>query len=115
LILAILFGLGVGYFVTQNTAPVTVQFGATTLENVPLYMVAVGSLLIGLGIAWLLYAARAASSSISRYGEHRASRRAAGERADLGERVRRLEAENEHLRTAHAVEPELPNHHVRHS
>jgi uncharacterized integral membrane protein len=54
LIIAVMLGLVIGYFATQNTTPVTIHFGRYVLEEVPLYLAAVGSLLIGLFIAWTL-------------------------------------------------------------
>ena len=58
ILLAVIFGLGVGYFATENTAPVALRFGDFVVENVPLYLVAVGSLLAGLVIAWIFYITR---------------------------------------------------------
>ena len=58
ILLAVIFGLGVGYFATENTAPVALRFGEFVVENVPLYLVAVGSLLAGLVFAWIFYLTR---------------------------------------------------------
>src|ERR1043166_6586406 len=64
LLIAVVFGAAVGYFATQNTIPVTVRIAEYAIEEVPLYLVVIGSLLIGLFVAWILYVARSVSSSI---------------------------------------------------
>ena len=70
LLIAILFGLGIGYFATENTTPVTIRLADYALEEVPLYLVVVGSLLVGLLIAWILYIARSVSARLTIYGKN---------------------------------------------
>ncbi|HWP58474.1 MAG TPA: LapA family protein [Candidatus Acidoferrales bacterium] len=101
LILGVIFGLGIAYFATQNTTPVTIHFANYMLEQVPLYLVIVGSLFAGLLIAWILYVARCVSSRVAIYEKDTAVRRARQTAADLEQRVRELEAENERLKRAH--------------
>jgi len=55
LLVGIIFGLAIGYFATQNTTLVTIQVAQYAFEEVPLYLVIVGSLFVGLFIAWILY------------------------------------------------------------
>ena len=90
--LAVIFGLGVGYFATENTTPVALRFGEFVVENVPLYLVAVGSLLAGLIIAWLFYLARSVTGSMTTFSKARDTNTTI-ERgmADLDYRVRELE------------------------
>jgi uncharacterized integral membrane protein len=99
LLIAVIFGLAFGYFATQNTAPVTIRIADFALEGVPLYLVAVGSLLLGLFIAWILYVARSVSSTVTIYRKNHAMRRAEHTAADLEQRVHDLEVENERLKT----------------
>ena len=98
IIFAIVFGLAIGYFAIQNTLPVTIQFGAYVVENLPLYVVVIGSLILGLLIGWLFYAARTVSEWTVR-GETRGSRWSRRTVVERDERLRDLEAENARLRT----------------
>jgi cell shape-determining protein MreC len=99
LLIAVVFGAAVGYFATQNTLPVTIQVANYALEDVPVYLVVVGSLLIGLFIAWILYVARSVSSTLAIRGKNTEVRRAKQDIAELENRVQELEVENARLRT----------------
>jgi uncharacterized integral membrane protein len=98
LLVAVLFGLGIGYFATENTTPVTIRLAEYALEDVPLYLVVVGSLLVGLFIAWILYIARSVSARLTIYGKDQVVRKTRRTVADLEQRVHELEAENARLR-----------------
>ena len=89
LLVGVIFGLAIGYFATQNTTPVTIRIAEYTLEEVPLYLVAMGSLFIGLFVAWILYLARTVSSRITIYGRDQAVRKARRTAADLEMRDRK--------------------------
>ncbi len=99
LLIAVVFGLAVGYFATQNTTPVTIQLNEYAWKDVPLYLVIVGSLLVGLFIAWILYVARTLSSRLAIYRRDHAVKRANRTVADLQQRVQELEVENTRLKT----------------
>jgi len=90
--LAVIFGLGVGYFATENTTPVALRFGDFVVDNVPLYLVAVGSLLAGLIIAWLFYLTRSVTNSMTVFGKARDTSTIERGMADLDYRVRELES-----------------------
>jgi uncharacterized integral membrane protein len=99
LLIAVVFGAAVGYFATQNTIPVTLRIAEYAIEEVPLYLVVIGSLLIGLFVAWILYVARSVSSSLAIRGKNTEVRRARETIAELENRVHDLEVENARLRT----------------
>ena len=90
ILLAVIFGLGVGYFATENTTAVSLRFGELVLDNVPLYLVAVGSLLAGLIIAWIFYITRSVAGSMT-FGKVRDTSTIERGMADLDYRVRELE------------------------
>ena len=92
ILLALIFGLGVGYFATENTTPVALRFGDFVVENVPLYLVAVGSMLAGLVIAWIVYLTRHVAGSMTMAGKARDTSTIERNMADLNYRVRDLEA-----------------------
>ena len=54
LILLIIFGLGVAYFATQNTGNVHILLGNYLITGIPLYILVIGSMLLGVFISWLL-------------------------------------------------------------
>jgi len=112
LFVAVLFGLAIGYFATQNTTPVTIRVAQYAFEDVPLYLIAVGSLLIGLFIAWILYFARTVSSTVTIYGKDHQVKRAKQTAAVLEHRVHELETENTRLNTntKHPFPSEPPSH-----
>jgi len=109
LLVGIIFGLAIGYFATQNTTPVTIQVAQYAFTEVPLYLVIVGSLFVGLFIAWILYFARSISSRITVYGKDQAVRKARQTAADLELRVQELQAENAQLKTDHSYPFESPH------
>ena len=87
LLVGIIFGLAIGYFATQNTTLVTIQVAQYAFEEVPLYLVIVGSLFVGLFIAWILYFAKSISSTLAIHGRDHALKRARQTTADLELRV----------------------------
>lgn len=107
LLIAVVFGLAIGYFATQNTTPVTIRVAEYTLEDVPLYLVVVGSLFVGLFIAWILYVARSVSSRVTLYGKEHAVKKAQRTVVDLEYQLHELEAENAQLRQEHPAQSEV--------
>jgi uncharacterized integral membrane protein len=106
--LSVIFGLGIGYFATQNTSPVTLHMGELVLEEVPLYLIVLGSLLVGLFIAWTFYFARTLSTTLAIYGRDSAIKKAKQVVADLEQRVRDLEAVNARLKLGGSSAAPLP-------
>jgi len=62
LLVGVIFGLAIAYFATQNTTPVTIHIAQYAFEG-PLYLVVMGSLFVGLLIAWILYFGRSVAQS----------------------------------------------------
>lgn len=108
LLIAVIFGLAVGYFATQNITPVTIRVAEYAIEEVPLYVVIVGSMLVGLLIAWILYLARSLSSTITIYGKDTEVRKARRTVVDLEHRVQELEVENARLKTKYPSPSDEP-------
>ena len=109
LLVGVIFGIAIAYFATQNTTPVTIRIAQYALEEVPLYLVIVGSLFVGLFISWILYLARAVSSKLTIYGKDHEVRRARRTAANLETRVQEFEAENAQLKTDHSYPFESPS------
>ena len=105
ILLSVCLGLVIGYFATQNTAPVSLQFGEFVLDNVPLYVVAVGSLLLGLLIAWIFSFGRTFSASFATFGSRRQGREVDHNVTALERRVRDLEVDNAQLKFKDSSRP----------
>ena len=110
LLVAVIFGGAIAYFGMQNISPVTIRLKEYVWDDVPLYLVIVGSLFVGLFIAWILYFARSVSSTLTIYGKDRAMKKAKHTVADLEHRVQELEAENARLKTTLPSPSEIPHH-----
>lgn len=98
ILLTVIFGLGIGYFATQNTAPVALRVGDFIWSDVPLYVVAVGSLLLGLFIAWIFYFARTLSATLTIAGKDREISKVRRTTSDLEQRIHDLEVTNAQLK-----------------
>jgi uncharacterized integral membrane protein len=112
LLVAVIFGVAIAYFGIQNISPVTIRFNEYVWNDVPLYLVIVGSLFVGLFIAWILYFARSVSSALTLYGKDRAMKKANHTVADLAQRVHELEAEKAQLKTTLRAPSEILHHTV---
>jgi uncharacterized integral membrane protein len=111
LLVAVISGAAIAYFGMQNISPVTIRLNDEFFwDDVPLYLVIVGSLFVGLFMAWILYFARSVSSTLTIYGKDRAMKKAKHTVADLEHRVQELEAENARLKDALPSPSEIPHH-----
>ena len=54
LIILTLFGLGMAYFATQNTGLIHLTVANFYSDGIPLYIVIIGSMLLGIFISWLI-------------------------------------------------------------
>lgn len=109
LLVAVISGIAIAYFGIQNSSPVTIRLNDYVWNDVPLYMVIVGSLLVGLFIAGILYLARSVSSKLTIYGKDRAIKKTKHTIAELEQRVRELEVENTQLKITVSCPTELPH------
>lgn len=93
LLVAIISGTAIAYFGMQNTSPVTIRLDEFVWNDVPLYLVIVGSVLVGLLMAGILYFARSVSLTLALYKNDRAMKKARNTVADLEQRIHDLEVE----------------------
>ena len=93
-----LLGLAIGYFALQNATPVSIQLGELVFSDVPVYLIAVGSLILGIFIASIFYVARTASSV---YGRHHHPTTDHKTVMALERRIHDLEIENTRLKAVH--------------
>lgn len=98
LVVTVIFGALFAIFATQNTIGVPVTIGAYSWTNVPLYIIAIASLLFGLLVAWILSIADWATNSLALHGKNQQIRTVKNE-ADKNEaRIHELEIENARLK-----------------
>jgi uncharacterized integral membrane protein len=110
LLVAVISGVAIANFGMQNISPVTIRLNEYVWDDVPLYLVIVGSLVVGLFMACSRYFARAVSSTLTIYGKDRAMKKAKHTVADLEHRVQELEAEKALLKTTPPSPSEIPLH-----
>lgn len=131
LLFTVIIGLGLAYFATQNQLPVTLKLNESIWTSVPLYIIAVGSLLFGIFISSVIHLFNRLSSSLTIQGKNSSLRNLQQEKVKLQERIAELEKENDILQnqpdakvnsTDHAVEEkdyDRPHpsifHRIRHS
>ena len=110
LLVAVIAGAAIAYFGMQNISPVTIRLNEYVWDDVPLYLVIVGSLFIGLFMAWILSFVRSVSSTLTIFGKDRAMKKAIHTVADLQQRVDELEAEKARFKTTLPSTSEIPHH-----
>ncbi len=97
LILLIVFGIIAALFAVQNTTDVVVTVLGYTFTDIPLYLVMLGSLLLGLLVSSLINLSNIISSSLTIHGKDAKIKQSKGTVADLEKRIHQLELENAKL------------------
>lgn len=122
LLLAVIIGTGFAIVATQNTTNVVIHLGNYTWSHIPLYAVAIGSLFIGLAIAFLLHIFDWAASSLNLHRKELRAHKAESTVADLQTRIHELEEQNTDLRArvhdtevARTADEASPLHRFTHS
>ena len=100
ILLSAIFGLAIAYFALQNATPVSVQIGELVFPEVPLYLIAVGSLILGIFIASIFYFARTVSA-ITLHGRHHHPAADNKTVIALERRIHDLEIENARIKATH--------------
>lgn len=99
LILIVIFGLGFGYFATQNTMPVSLYFMQYSLQGVPLYLVVLVSLAIGLLLTATIGIIKSWTAKFKISKKESELKKAEEEKTELTKRVHKLELENTKYKT----------------
>ena len=102
-------GSGLVYISKYNFTPVSVNLGVYSLSDIPLYYVIAGSLVIGLGLSYLMYIVNSISTSIKLHRKDKEIKNSKDEMLESTKRVHQLELENEKLKHEPSVEPEDTN------
>lgn len=98
LLITVVLGIVFALFATQNTAPTSIYLGSYTLENVPVYLVALIPLLIGLSVSFFIHITRVLSDSLT-ISEHKDEvKNLKRELAEITKQAHKLELENTKLK-----------------
>ena len=98
LILAVVIGLGFAFFSVQNTVGVPVQIGNNFYSSVPLYAVALGSLLLGFAVSGIMRMIDWAATGLTLHGKDNQIRKTETTVHQLQQKIHDLELENNRLR-----------------
>lgn len=98
LIIAVLVGIAFTYFAVQNATGVILQLGSYSFGPLPLYMIALGALLLGLILSWIIHLIQSASAAILISGKEHQIQDNQKTLNQLELRIHDLEAENARLR-----------------
>lgn len=94
LLLLVVFGLGMAFFATQNVLGTTITIAGNTFTGIPLYVVVIGSLLLGIFVSWLISMINAISSTLTIHGKDTALHVRDEQIAELKEKIHQLELDN---------------------
>lgn len=97
LLILIISGIGAALFATQNTQGVSITLAGYTFTDLPMYLIVLGTLLIGIVISWIISLAGSISSLLTIHGKESAIKETKKELTDLTKRIHELELENTKL------------------
>lgn len=103
LILFLIVGAAMVYLAQNNLALVTLYLGTYVFSGIPLFYIIIGSLLIGLVLAYLSYLVNSIFTAFTLRGKDKKIKQTKNEVVDLTKRVHQLELENERLKNNSAI------------
>lgn len=110
LILFLVLGSGMVYLAQNNLTLVTLHLWRYEFADIPLFYVIIGSLLTGLGLAYLGYLVNSIFTGFTLRGKDKKIKQGKSENVDLTKRIHQLELENERLKNnSTVIEPQDKN------
>ena len=109
LLLFVGFGLLFGYFATQNTALVSINFGMGSFQQIPMYVLVLAALAIGMLFATIFYIIKLFAFQLAANRMTKELAQAKKEIMDLTKANHKLELANTKLATANGEEPVDPD------
>jgi len=103
LILLLVAGAAMVYVAQNNLTEVTLHLGPYTYPDIPLFYIILGSLLSGLGLAYLVSLVTSIFTGFTIRGKDKKIKQLKGEIVDLTKRIHQLELENEELKDTSAT------------
>lgn len=101
IILTFIVGAFLAFFATQNTSNVTINYLGFSWSSIPLYMVVLGSILIGLIFAGVINMINSFTHSFTLMGKDRKIKEDSREMTTMKNRIEELEKENTSLKSTH--------------
>jgi uncharacterized integral membrane protein len=98
LVLLVLFGMLAAFFAMQNTTPASINIVSYTLKDIPMYLIVLGSLLIGLLSSLIIGLVNSIGSSFMIHGKDVKIKEGKKTVADLTKQIHQLELENTKLK-----------------
>ena len=99
LILVVIFGLAFASFATQNVGAINVRIGPYDFFGVPVYLIAFGSMLVGLILAWIINTVESIGSAVTIHDRESKLSDVADRNNRLEDKIHELEIENAKLKT----------------
>ncbi len=91
------------YLAQNNLTHVTLHLGATVFSGIPLFYIIMGSLVTGLGLAYLIYLINSVITAFAMHGKDNKIKQGKSDIADLTKRIHQLELENEKLKNRSTI------------
>ena len=110
LILFLIISSVIAYLAIRNSMLVVLHFGPYVFSDIPLFYVIIGSLLTGLGLAYLSYLVSSIFTGFTIRGKDKKIKQGKSENIDLTKQIHQLELENERLKNnSTVIEPQDKN------
>ena len=98
LILTLVIAVALSYFALQNTQPVTVRLQGYVFDGIPLFLVAMASMVIGIAVSFAISLVDSLSNAFTLLGKDHKIRETERTAEVYENKIRDLEVENERLR-----------------
>ncbi len=98
LILLLVVGGAMVYLAQNNLMLVTLYLGKYAFSDIPLFYIIIGSLLVGLGLAYLIYLVNSIFTAFTMHRKDTKIKHGESEIVDLTKQIHQLELENERLK-----------------
>lgn len=98
LILLLVFGSGIAFLALQNTGYVTLTLLNDTFPNVPLYLVIIGSMLVGVLLTYIIHLVGSISTALTIHGKDNKIKESENDLTQMTKKTHQLELENESLK-----------------
>jgi lipopolysaccharide assembly protein A len=110
LIFLLVVGALMVYLAQNNLTAVSLHLGSYIFSDIPLFYIIIGSLLVGLGLAYLMSLVNSIFTAFTMHGKDNKIKQGKSDIVDLTKRIHQLELENERLKNNSTVtEPQDTN------
>jgi len=103
LIFLLVVGAIMAYLAQNNLVLVSLHLGTYTFSDIPLFYIIIGSLITGLGLAFLIYLFNSIFTAFAMHGKDNKIKQGNSDIVSLTKRIHQLELENERLKNNSTV------------